>query len=250
MTHFIYTESNSFDPYFNQSFVKYLFDNAQEEDIIFHLWRNERTVILGKNKSINDDCNKTSLLQLGGKLARSKAEDETIYQDLGCLNFAFIAKNNLFDADRQFEIITDAISQFGLPATRAGNDVEILGKKFSKNNLYTSEDKNLQHGTLHVNIDKLILQNVLSNNTDTDTINLYELSSDITIESLVIALKDAFLHKFKAEDFTDTIIAGGKSIISITGLSDWSASGSMLAMLQTLSSDQKHFQSDEWIYNK
>ena len=248
MTHFIYTESNSFDPYFNQSFVKYLFDNVQEEDIIFHLWRNERTVILGKDKSINDDCNKTSLLQLGGKLARSKAEDETIYQDLGCLNFAFIAKNNLFDADRQFEIITDAISQFGLPASRTGNDIELLGKKFSKNNLYASEDKNLQHGTLHVNIDKLILQNVLKDSTDTDANNLYELSSDITIESLVIALKDAFLHKFKIEDFTDTIVAGGKSIISITGLSDWSASGSMLAMLQTLSSDQKYFQSDEWIY--
>lgn len=260
MTRFIYAESDSFDPYFNLSFENFLFDNVQEGEFVFFLWQNERTVVCGRNQNVYNECNITSLNQLGGKLARRNSGGGAVFHDRGNLNFTFIARDDLYDVGRQLKVIEDAVAQFGLPATRTGrNDITILGKKFSGSAFHRSHGTNLHHGTIMINVDSLLLQNVLnvsrekleSNGVDSvtsRTVNLNELTSDITVESLKIALKDAFLHEYKIDAFSDSIFVGGKSMISGTGRSGWAASGSMLTMLQALSSDQKHYQSDEWIY--
>ena len=260
MPRFILAESDSFDPYFNLSFEKYLFDNVQEGEFVFFLWQNERTVVCGRNQNVYNECNLTSLKGLGGKLARRDSGGGAVFHDHGNLNFSFIARDDLYDVDRQLKVIEDAVAQFGLPATRTGrNDITILGKKFSGSAFHKAHGTNLHHGTIMINVDTLLLQSVLnvshakleSNGVESVTsrvLNLNELTGDITVDSMKIALKDAFLHTFKTDRFNDALFVGGKSVVSGTGRTGWTASGSMLAMLQALSNDQKRFQSDEWIY--
>jgi len=259
MPRFIYAESDSFDPYFNLSFEKYLFDNVQDGEIVLYLWQNERTVVCGRNQNVYNECNLTSLTQLGGKLARRESGGGAVFHDRGNLNFTFIARD-LYDVDRQLRIIETAVSQFGLPATRTGrNDITILGKKFSGNAFHKAHGTNLHHGTILINVDTLFLQSVLNvnreklNSNGVDSVssritNLNELTSDITVDSMRIALKDAFLHEFNIENFNDSLSIGGKNVVSGNARSGWTASGSMLMMLQSISVDQKRFQSDDWIF--
>ena len=262
MPNLIYVQSNSFDPYFNLSVEKYLFDNAKEDEVVFFLWQNERTVVIGRNQNVYAECNLPKITQLNGKVARRLSGGGAVFHDLGNLNFTFIAKNDCYDVKKQLNVIVKALDQFGLPAQVSGrNDITVLGNKFSGNAFRKSGDINCHHGTIMISVDALLLENVLSvdpekleskgvSSVSSRVSNLHDLSSDITVESMIVALKDACVHEYGKTDYDGNLNVGGKAMMVGTGNTVWGASGSMLKMLQALSDDQKFFASEEWIYGK
>ena len=262
MPHLIFVQSNSFDPYFNLSVEKYLFDNAKEDEVVFFLWQNERTVVIGRNQNVYAECNLAMLNQLNGKVARRLSGGGAVFHDLGNLNFTFIAKDDCYNIQKQLNVIVKALDQFGLPATISGrNDITITGHKFSGNAFRKVGDTNCHHGTIMINVDGLLLESVLSvdpekleskgvSSVASRVANLHDLSSDITVDSMIVALKDACAHEYGKDEFDGNLTVGGKAMMLGTGSSVWGASGSMLKMLQALSDDQKFFSSEEWIYGK
>ena len=258
----IYAESNSYDPYFNLTFEKYLFDNICENEVAFFLWQNEKTVVIGRNQNAYDECNITALMQLGGKVARRISGGGAVYHDLGNLNFTFISRGDVFNVSDQMDIIIKALDQFGIPAEKSGrNDITVLGKKFSGSAFYRHQDRSCHHGTIMINVDTLILDSVLNvsheklaaNNVDSvrsRTVNLHDVSEDITVDSMKVALVDSFLHHYNAENFDEKLQIGGASVISGTGRTSWAAAGSMLTILKELSANQHIYSSEEWIYGK
>lgn len=262
MTRLIYAQSYSHDPYFNLGVEKYLFDNVKEDEIILYLWQNERTVVIGRNQNIYAECNVPVVNQLNGKIARRLSGGGAVFHDLGNLNFTFIACDGCYNVEKQLDVIVKALDQFGLPAQVSGrNDITVLGRKFSGNAFRKANGVNCHHGTIMINVDSLLLENTLSvdpekleskgvSSVSSLITNLHEMSEDINVDNMIIALKDAFIHEYEAEKFDATLEVGGKSMVVGTGRSLWNDSGSMLNMLQDLSNNQQFFASEEWIYGK
>ncbi|MBQ1896108.1 MAG: lipoate--protein ligase [Clostridia bacterium] len=262
MTRLSYAESHSHDPYFNLSFEKYLFENVPDDEVIFYLWQNERTVVCGRNQNIYKECNLAALDKLGGKVARRLSGGGAVFHDLGNLNFSFIARDALYDVDRQMEIIRDALSRMGFNVERSGrNDLTIDGRKFSGNAFHRANGSNCHHGTIMIDVDPDIIKEVLTvdpgkleskgvSSVISRVANLKDFKEDITIDELKKNLFAACLREYDCKNFSSEITIESNMVISSNGRLDWFSDGSMLTMLQSLSENRTFFADDKWIYGR
>ncbi|MBQ6752292.1 MAG: lipoate--protein ligase [Clostridia bacterium] len=262
MTRLSYAESHSHDPYFNLSFEKYLFENVPDDEVIFYLWQNERTVVCGRNQNIYKECNLTALDKLGGKVARRLSGGGAVFHDLGNLNFSFIARDALYDVDRQMEIIRDALSRMGFNVERSGrNDLTIDGRKISGSAFHKANGSNCHHGTIMIDVDPDILKEVLTvdpgkleskgvSSVSSRVANLKDFREDITLDELKKYLFGACLRAYDCKNFSSEITISSKMVVSSNGRLDWFSDGSMLTMLQALSENHGFFADDKWIYGR
>ncbi len=200
----VLVKAKSTDPYFNLAIEEYLFENLNENQIIFYLWQNKNTVVIGKNQNSEKECRLTLLQEEGGTLVRRMSGGGAVYHDLGNLNFTFISNVEDYNVSKQFDVILNALCQFQIFGQKSGrNDLEVEGKKFSGNAFYTNGNKSYHHGTLLVNVDKEKMSRYLNpsilkmksksvSSTKARVINLNELNPDITVDSLSNALIKAF----------------------------------------------------------
>lgn len=213
----IYAESKSFDPFFNLGFEKYLIDSVRDDDIILYLWQNEKTVVIGRNQNVYDECNLAELEKLGGKVARRMSGGGAVFHDVGNLNFTFIAKSDKYNVNDQMDIIIDALKAFGISAEKNGrNDMTVDGKKFSGSAFTKHGTTECHHGTLMISVNSDILDKVLNvsheklskhnvNSVKSRTVNLSSLSPDITVDKLKNAIKLSFLKVYNASSFGSEI---------------------------------------------
>lgn len=153
-----YIESTNINPYYNLALEESLFNHHQKNSIIFYLWQNHHTVVIGKNQSAYKECHLKQMELDHCYLARRSTGGGAVYHDLGNLNFTFITDKNNYDIKKQSEIIIQSLKSYGIDAKLSGrNDIEVAGKKISGNAFLTKDSKKLQHGTLLVNIDKTAL---------------------------------------------------------------------------------------------
>jgi lipoate-protein ligase A len=262
MTRLSYAESHSHDPYFNLSFEKYLFENVPDDEVIFYLWQNERTVVCGRNQNIYKECNLTALNKLGGKVARRLSGGGAVFHDLGNLNFSFIARDALYDVDKQLGIIEDALKHMGLNVIRSGrNDLTIDGRKFSGNAFHKANGSNCHHGTIMIDVDPETIAEVLTVDPGkleskgvpsvvSRVTNLKDFKEDITIDELKKNLFAACLREYDCKNFSSEITIESNMVISSNGRLDWFSDGSMLTMLQSLSENRTFFADDKWVFGR
>ena len=62
--------SDRLDPYYNMSVERYLTESAGEGECMLYLWRNERTVFIGRNQNCFAECRVSVLEADGGRLCR------------------------------------------------------------------------------------------------------------------------------------------------------------------------------------
>ena len=207
--------SNSFNPWFNLALEEYLLENAKDNEIIFYLWQNANTVVIGSNQNPWKECNIEALNNEEGKLARRLSGGGAVYHDMGNLNFTFITSKDNFNIEKQLSVIIDAVGKFNVEALFSGrNDIEVEGKKFSGNAFYYGEENSYHHGTLLLDVDKSKLSRYLQvskekiqskgiDSVKSRVVNLKELNSDIDISSLKKALVESFkkIYNLNAEEF-------------------------------------------------
>lgn len=200
--------SKSFNPYFNLSLEEYLLNNIDENEIILYLWRNENTVVIGRNQNPWKECNLEKVSEINGKVARRLSGGGAVYHDLGNLNFTFLTEEKNEDLNKQLEVIIESLKNIGIESSFSGrNDILVDGKKISGNAFYWDNDKYYHHGTLlyEVNIEKLT--GILTPSTHKLTskgidsvksrvANLKEYKKDLTIEELMESLIEAFKFKY------------------------------------------------------
>ena len=140
-------------PYFNLASEQYLLEG---EGDVFMIWRNGRSVIIGKNQNAYSEVNVGFCEEKGIKVARRLTGGGAVFHDEGNINFSFVTDktDEGIDFGRFIEPITDALSVFGIKAEKNGrNDITADGFKISGNaqTVYNTPDgrkRLLHHGTL------------------------------------------------------------------------------------------------------
>lgn len=199
----ILTVSPQTNPYWNVAVENYFVSQQAQNQVVMYLWKNHRTVVIGQNQNPFAECNVDALLTEGGYVMRRTTGGGAVYHDDGNINFSFVAPYDLYDQQRQFEVIRTALRDYGLETELSGrNDILCNGRKFSGNAFSKGTYQRLHHGTilikgnmddlsryLKVRASKLHKHGVAS--VQSRVVNLSELA-DITSDNIVSHLVSAF----------------------------------------------------------
>ena len=197
-------ESEGFDPYRNLAIEQHLLETVLGGCCLLYLWRNERTVVIGRNQNAWAECRTTLLSEEGGRLARRLSGGGAVYHDLGNLNFTFLLCEEDYDLTRQLSVIRRACSLCGIETEISGrNDLLASGRKFSGNAFCHHEGRAYHHGTLLVDVDADAMGRYLSpskakleakgvESVRSRVVNLRELNPAITVDVLKAAMRQAF----------------------------------------------------------
>ncbi len=196
--------SKSTNPWFNLAYEEYLLSQITEGEMVFYLWQNAHTVVIGKHQNPWREVNTELLEKDGGKLARRLSGGGAVYHDLGNVNFTFACSKELIDLERQLKVILEAVKSLGIEAEFSGrNDILAQGRKFSGNAFYAGGGKYIHHGTLMLDVDtkdmgkylnvsqkKLTSKAIAS--VKSRVINLIDIVPGLTVERLMDALSESF----------------------------------------------------------
>lgn len=200
----IYVLSPYTNPYLNLAYEDWMMDQIQDDEILFYLWQNQHTVVIGKNQNAYKECKVAELESDGGKLARRSSGGGAVYHDLGNLNFTFIAPHYRYDQHKQLNVILTALNKLGISAQFAGrNDIEVDGCKVSGNAFAKKRNNSLHHGTLlvdvkmedlakYLNVSKAKMQSKGVDSVRKRVANLKQFNPNLTIPMLIDTLKVSF----------------------------------------------------------
>ena len=231
--------SDQTNPYLNLAVEQYLLNKELDSKVILYLWKNRRTVVIGRNQNPYGEVDLEALAADGGYLMRRKTGGGAVYHDDGNQNFTFVAPKALYDQLRQFGVIQRAVESYGLHTELSGrNDIlvdsspacgrnpgnlendslddfakrENYKRKFSGNAFSKGLTNNLHHGTILISGNMADLQRYLKpkpaklmkhgvDSVRSRVVNLAELDNSITTESITVRLLEAFeqIYGSKAE---------------------------------------------------
>lgn len=196
--------SESLEPYHNMAAEKYLTQNVADDEMVLYLWRNRRTVVIGRNQNCWAECRVSALEADGGYLARRLSGGGAVYHDAGNLNFTFAATTANYDVARQCSVIANAVGRFGIHAEVSGrNDILAEGAKFSGNAFWCFGERRYHHGTILIKTDTEAMSRYLSVPADklkakgvasvrSRVVNLSSLAPEINVDTMTAALRAAF----------------------------------------------------------
>ena len=144
-----YIISDNTDAYFNLASEEYLLKKTDEE--ITYLWRNDKSIIVGKNQNTVEEINVDYVRDHDIKVVRRLTGGGAVYHDLGNLNYTFIENDGKsFNDFKGFCLpIIEALNVIGVDAEFSGrNDMTIKGKKFSGTAQCKYNKRVMHHGTL------------------------------------------------------------------------------------------------------
>lgn len=146
-----YIWHDSIDPYFNLALEEWVLENLKD-DIYVYLWRNDNSIIIGRNQNTAEEINQQYVEENNITIARRATGGGAVYHDLGNLNFSIFAdaEDRL---DINFELLTQpvlrAFEAMGVPAELKGrNDILIEGKKCSGLSQRIAKDRVLHNGAM------------------------------------------------------------------------------------------------------
>lgn len=203
-----YYLSDTYNPYINLSFEEDLLNKEKKDCMIFYLWQNQNTVVIGKNQSAQDECNLQLMEKDGITLARRSSGGGAVFQDLGNICFTFICEKSDFDIQKQLSVIQRALKEFGIEAYFSGrNDLMVDGFKISGQAYLKTKDFALHHGTILLNVDMQKLAKYLK--TDKTKLashgvkshvqrvkNIIDFNPGLSMQKLIPVLKKAVVEVY------------------------------------------------------
>lgn len=157
--------SPSHNPYENLAVEQVLLDTCPQDTLIFYLWQNAHTVVIGKHQHAPSEIHLEKANEDRVTIARRSSGGGAVYHDLGNLNFTFIAQDPIYSIPDQMNMIANALKVLGVNAQVNGrNDIEVEGFKVSGNAFAHQKNTHLHHGTLLLNVDKALLGKYLNVN--------------------------------------------------------------------------------------
>ena len=200
--------SESINPYYNLALEDYLFHNIPADSMIFYLWQNQNTVVVGKNQNAYKECDLKAMEYDHCYLARRSSGGGAVFHDLGNQCYSFIMYLDSYDIKKQSETIAHALHMLGLTAEVTGrNDITVNERKVSGNAYLAEKEHCLHHGTVLWKTDKekagkyLSVSNKKVQAKGVDSVssriaNITEFNENITLEDLQKALIEAIRENY------------------------------------------------------
>lgn len=175
---------------------------------VLFLWRNDSTVVIGRNQNPWSECNLAQMKEDKVTLARRTTGGGAVFQDLGNTNFTFLSPKEAYKRENNVHVIFDALKKFGIEGEASGrNDLTIPfpdgPRKFSGSAYREKKDRAFHHGTLLLHANLTRLGNYLTPNPKklqakgkesvrARVANLNEVNPDINNDLVVQATVEAF----------------------------------------------------------
>ncbi len=207
--------SNCHRPSFNLAFEDYIFRDMDPNCPVIFFWRNDQTIVIGRFQNPWKECHTENIHRDGIQLVRRQSGGGAVFQDLGNTNFTIMSSKNIYNKQKNFEIILRALQKFSIYGEVSGrNDLVIPGdspRKFSGSAFKENQDRAFHHGTLLLNCNLHKLENYLNphpkkllakgiHSVRSRVMNLSEISPGIHHEIVCNAILNEFLndHTFKS----------------------------------------------------
>lgn len=192
----LYLEST--DPAFNLAAEQYFMLEADGD--YFFFWRNERSVIVGRNQNTASEIDSEFVKQHGIKVVRRLSGGGAVFHDLGNINYTYITgagqEEKIDFAKYSFHILR-LLESFGVDAELSGrNDLIVDGCKVSGAAQYVKNGRLLHHGTLLFCADLREMQGALCAKPEK-----YVGKAAKSVRSRVTNLRDRIGGKYTAEEF-------------------------------------------------
>ena len=112
--------NESTDPFYNQAFEEFVFENYAEDDV-FYLWQNRPAIVVGCYQNICREVNVHALRRRGVPVVRRMTGGGTVYHDLGNVNYSFMLRaDGALDYDHFLDPVIVALNRMGIPPTKTG----------------------------------------------------------------------------------------------------------------------------------
>ncbi|MGE5086103.1 MAG: lipoate--protein ligase [Bacillota bacterium] len=238
--------SDSFNPHLNLATEEWIFHNLDPSSQILFLWRNEETVVIGRNQNPWSECNLAKMKADSVHLARRTTGGGAVFHDLRNTNFTFLSPRDGYKRDNNVAIILNALKKFGIQGEASGrNDLLVPfpdgPRKFSGSAYREKKDRAFHHGTLLLHTDLTRLGHYLTPNPKklqakgkesvrARVANLSEIHAEINHSMIV----DSMIASF--EDFY-----GAKATVE-------SLSMESLKKIPELNAQYQELSSWEWLY--
>ncbi len=151
------------DPFFNLALEDYFLTHCQDNYLL--LYRNECSVIVGRNQNLFKEVNLPYIQQNKVRLARRITGGGTVFHDKGNLNFAFIenmAEKGKINYERYLNPLIAFLKMLGIDASLMNkNSIVTSAGKVSGNAQHVHKERVLHHGTMLLNADMTFLKNTL-----------------------------------------------------------------------------------------
>lgn len=217
--------SQSKNPWENLALEELLLESVKKNEVIMYLWQNDNTIVIGRNQNPWKECKCDLFKSNGGKIARRLSGGGAVYHDLGNINFTFLMAKELYDLEKQLNVILTAVKTLGINAEFTGrNDITVDGKKFSGNAFYSTQKSAYHHGTILVNSDlsQLVKHLQVSNekikskgidSVKSRVTNLKNINDSINNKEVIEALKESFQKEYGECDVDNMFIQNNKDEI-------------------------------------
>ena len=207
------------DPYFNLATEDWIFRDMSADSKVLFLWRNDRSIIVGRGQNVWSECDLKRVEQDGVNVVRRHSGGGAVYQDLGNTCFTFMSgrEPGLTTKDlyrRNNEILIAALKSLGVQAEASGrNDliVEREGQPFkiSGSAFKESKDRCFHHGTMLMDVDLSKLGSYLTpdskklqakgiKSVKARVLNLVEIAPQIEHGNFCLALIEAFFQMYES----------------------------------------------------
>ncbi|MGZ3774667.1 MAG: lipoate--protein ligase [Pseudobdellovibrionaceae bacterium] len=207
--------SDSLNPYLNLATEEWIFHNLDPSQQILFLWRNEETVVIGRNQNPWNECNLASMKNDQVHLARRTSGGGAVFHDLGNTNFTFLSPKEAYKRENNQKIIFDALKKFGIHGEASGRNDLLLQfpdgpRKFSGSAFREKRDRAFHHGTLLLHADLTRLGNYLTpspkklqakgkESVRSRVVNLNEIHSQINHDRIVETVVASFESFYDAQ---------------------------------------------------
>jgi lipoate-protein ligase A len=148
----MYTYNNKVtNPYYNLALEEFLLKEYDLEEDLFYVWRNEPSVIYGRNQNPFKEINLSYATQQQIPVIRRISGGGTVIHDLGNINFTYITTSLTHLNDYQYFLqpIVTVLNKLGISTTFVPKcHIYLDDKKISGNAQTFYQNKVLHHGTI------------------------------------------------------------------------------------------------------